>query len=272
MKEWPLGKNIAYETNYNPELLSPVSRQLTRENIGVAMPLPFKGVDIWNAWEISWLNSSGKPVVANARLQYSAESAYLIESKSLKLYLNSLNQTKFASKDEVLLLLQKDLSQTIESEVKVILYTANEAWPTVQAAEGLCLDELELTVTDYQLSPKYLSKATNEINATVSEQLYSHLFKSNCMVTGQPDWATIFISYTGTAIDHSLLLQYLISYRNHQAFHEPCVERIFVDLMKYCKPEALSVYCRYTRRGGIDINPYRSTSDFIPSNERIWRQ
>lgn len=272
MNDWPLGKNIAYETKYNPKLLIPVPRQLTRENIGIEEPLPFKGVDIWNAWELSWLNTKGKPMVANGRFQYSADSTFLIESKSLKLYLNSLNQSKFASRDEVLMVIKRDLSEIIEYDVEVTLYDATEDWPGVQNGIGISLDDIDVNVTTYELSPDYLLGSVIENTATVSEDLFSHLFKSNCMVTGQPDWASIFISYTGLAINHPLLLQYLISFRNHQAFHEPCVEKIFVDLIKYCKPQSLSVYCRYSRRGGIDINPFRSTTDQLPSNQRIWRQ
>jgi len=275
MNDWLLGKTTAYETQYNPELLTPIERQLTRDDIGITLPLPFKGVDIWNAWEVSWLNDRGKPQVANACIQYSADSKYLIESKSFKLYLNSLNQSKFVSKDSLTEILTEDLSQIIGSEVKVILYSATEPWPAVEEGKGDCLDSLDLDISDYQLTPEYLADSTNKQQKMVSESLYSHLFKSNCMVTGQPDWASVFITYTGQPIDHQSLLKYLISYRSHQAFHEPCAERIFVDIMNYCKPEALSVYCRYTRRGGLDINPYRSTlsqSETTPTNQRIWRQ
>jgi len=272
MNEWLLGKNTPYETVYNPKLLTPVTRELTRSEIGIDMPVTFIGVDIWNGWELSWLDNRGKPVVASARFQYPASSEFLVESKSFKLYLNSFNQTRFNSLQEVLNTLTNDLSQVVGCKVEVILYAADQKWPKVSRAKGICLDDLDVSICDYQLSPKYLETAVQGLQTKVTEQLYSHLFKSNCMVTGQPDWATIFISYSGNPIDHSLLLKYLISYRNHQAFHEPCVERIFMELMKYCQPESLSVYCRYTRRGGLDINPFRSTNDEIPDNVRIWRQ
>jgi len=272
MKELLLGKNVSYETTYNPELLTAVSRKQTRKDINISDTLPFKGVDIWNAWELSWLNNKGKPVVACATIFYSAGSSHLVESKSLKLYLNSLNQSKFKSLDAVEEIIEQDLTRTVKSKVSVKIYPARGSWPGIDSEKGICLDDLDIEVTDYQLTPDYLVSAVSPDSKIKSEMLYSHLFKSNCMVTGQPDWASIFIRYTGKPVNHELLLKYLISYRSHQAFHEPCVERIFVDLMDYCQPEALSVYCRYTRRGGLDINPFRSTSDTMPSNLRIWRQ
>lgn len=272
MNEWLLGKKVTYTSHYSPELLTPIARKLTRDDIGISQTLPFTGVDIWNAWELSWLNDNGLPVVATGRFEYSADSEFLIESKSLKLYLNSFNQTKFSSINDVKQRLVDDLSQLIKSDVKVTLYIENNSAQAIMTEVGTCLDHQEVKVTDYQLTPDYLLNSTTENDKVITEQLYSHLFKSNCMVTGQPDWATIFIDYTGVAINHSSLLKYLISFRNHQAFHEPCVERIFVDLLHYCKPSSLSVYCRYTRRGGLDINPFRSTTGLIPSNARIWRQ
>lgn len=272
MNELLLGKNSSYDTTYNPDILTPVPRQITRTEIGIDSTLPFKGVDIWNAWEVSWLNSKGKPLVACARFQYSADSEYLVESKSFKLYLNSLNQTRFNTSDELQKLLQKDLSAVVGKPVEVVLYGAEDQWPGLAVDSGTCLDNLDISIDTYTLSSELLAGAADKKKAKVSEQLYSHLFKSNCMVTGQPDWASIQIEYSGNPIDHSALLRYLISFRDHQAFHEPCAEKVFVDLMKYCQPDELSVYCRYTRRGGLDINPYRSTSDKIPSNLRLWRQ
>jgi len=272
MKELLLGKHVSYETTYNPELLTSVSRLQTRNDIGIGDTLSFQGVDIWNAWELSWLNLKGKPVVASASIKYSAESTHLVESKSLKLYLNSFNQSKFQSREQVIAKIKDDLTKIVNSEVDVIIYLANDNWPVIEEQTGICLDDLDVEINKYDLYPDYLLDAINPDADNHSEQLYSHLFKSNCMVTGQPDWASIFIEYTGKPIKQTSLLKYLISFRNHQAFHEPCVEKIFVDLMKYCKPESLSVYCRYTRRGGLDINPFRSTNDIVPSNNRIWRQ
>ncbi|MFT5452612.1 MAG: 7-cyano-7-deazaguanine reductase [Enterobacterales bacterium] len=272
MSELLLGKSVAYESSYNADLLMPVPRAQTRKENGIEQPIAFKGIDIWNAWELSWLNQKGKPLVASARFQYSADSLNIIESKSFKLYLNSLNQTKFSSKEELLNVLAKDLGKVAGSAVEVTIYGCNDNWPGLDRDHGICLDDIDINVSTYHLSPDLLKDSTSNSQAVISEQLVSHLFKSNCMVTGQPDWASIFIDYRGRPIAHQQLLQYLISFREHQAFHEPCVERIFTDLMSYCKPESLAVYCRYTRRGGLDINPYRSTADDIPSNLRIWRQ
>ncbi len=272
MKELILGKNVHYGSTYDPKLLMAISRQQIREEIGIREHIPFKGVDIWNAWELSWLNLKGKPLVASACFQYSSESSHLVESKSLKLYLNSFNQSRFQSQEDVLDRLKKDLTKTVQDEVDVVLYSARDNWPGITIEEGICLDDHDVEITDYDLSSELLINSINPDDEVHSEQLYSHLFKSNCMVTGQPDWASVFINYRGKPVKQDLLLKYLISFRNHQAFHEPCVERIFVDLMKYWKPESLSVYCRYTRRGGMDINPFRTTSDAIPSNKRIWRQ
>lgn len=272
MNEWILGKATAYDSTYNPDLLIPIARHQTRSNIGISDVLPFKGIDIWNAWELSWLNVQGKPIVACARFQYSAETPFLIESKSFKLYLNSFNQSQFISIAAVTKILENDLKAIVGGDVSVTLYLANMDWPGLAKPKGVCIDDLDIEITDYQLSPNYLVDSVDFREPIITEQLYSHLFKSNCMITGQPDWATIFIDYTGRLIDHAALLKYLISFRNHQAFHEPCVERIFVDLMQYCQPDTLSVYCRYTRRGGLDINPFRTTTDSTPDNDRIWRQ
>ncbi len=272
MSEILLGQDVSYESVYNPELLTAVSRQQTRKAIKIKQSLPFKGIDIWNAWELSWLNPRGKPLVACAMFSYSSESSHLVESKSLKLYLNSFNQSQFSSSKEVANIIETDLKKIVQSKVNVEIYSPEDNWPGLSKTEGICLDKLDIAITEYQLSPDLLSGSTDQDAETLSESLHSHLFKSNCMVTGQPDWATIFIEYKGKPIQHQALLKYLISFRNHQAFHEPCVEKVFSDLMQYCKPEELSVYCRYTRRGGLDINPFRSTTDQNPENIREWRQ
>ena len=272
MSEILLGKEVSYESLYNPELLAAVSRQQTRNEINIKQSSPFKGVDIWNAWELSWLNLRGKPQVACARFSYSSESSHLVESKSLKLYLNSLNQSQFSSSIEVASTIADDLEKIVHSTVNVEIYEADGNWPGLDKPKGICLDEMDIVISEYQLAPELLIDSADQDDEPISERLYSHLFKSNCMVTGQPDWATVFINYTGKPIKHKAILKYLISFRNHQAFHEPCVERIFTDLMEYCSPDELSVYCRFTRRGGLDINPYRSTSDKIPENLREWRQ
>ncbi|MCP4271557.1 MAG: NADPH-dependent 7-cyano-7-deazaguanine reductase QueF [Gammaproteobacteria bacterium] len=272
MSEILLGQDVSYESVYNPGLLAAVSRQQTRKAINIKQSQPFKGVDIWNAWELSWLNPRGKPQVACAMFSYSSESPHLVESKSLKLYLNSFNQSQFSTNKEVANLIEADLEKTVQSKVNVEIYSPRDNWPGLSKTEGICLDEMDIAIAEYQLTPDLLSGSTDQDAEVLSERLHSHLFKSNCMVTGQPDWATIFIEYKGKPIQHEALLKYLISFRSHQAFHEPCVERVFSDLMQYCKPEELSVYCRYTRRGGLDINPFRSTTDQSPENIREWRQ
>lgn len=264
----PLGADTVYINQYDPALLFPIARDLNWKAQGVERAaLPFQGVDIWNAYEVSWLNAKGKPVVRLAEFRLSAATRNIIESKSFKLYLNSFNLTAFASDEEVRARMVADLSSAAEGPVEVILNTLDNAGPIRQLA-GLCLDELDIEVQDYTPAPQRLSAS----GPVISEQLYSHLLKSNCPVTGQPDWASIAIDYTGPQIDHAGLLHYLISYREHGDFHEQCVESIFMDLWTQCQPEHLTVYARYLRRGGLDINPYRSSLSAQPENLRLSRQ
>jgi len=267
----PLGKEVSYVSTYAPELLFPVPRKLNREEIGIHANLPFSGVDIWNAYEVSWLEKSGKPQVAIAEIIVPAESPNIIESKSLKLYLNSFNQTAFATPKEVVQVMRDDLARVVLSEVRITL-RLSEAFPQYKLSEpeGVCLDDLEIQTDSYSYNPVSLSCK----NEQVQECVYSNLLRSNCPVTGQPDWGTIIMSYTGRLISHSGLLRYIISFREHTGFHESCVEQIFVDLMQYCNPEELSVYARFTRRGGLDINPFRSTAEILdlPDNFRTARQ
>jgi 7-cyano-7-deazaguanine reductase len=268
----PLGKSSAYQTQYAPELLFPIPRQQKRDEIGIAGTLPFFGVDIWNAYEISWLNMRGKPQVAIATVNVPADSPNIIESKSFKLYLNSFNQTRLANTDALLELLREDLSGAVGSPVHIRL-TTPEQFETLKMGEpeGLLLDRLDIEVDQYTPSPELLS--ANHDEAPVEETLVSHLLKSNCLVTGQPDWATVQIHYAGPQIDQEGLLRYLIGFREHNEFHEQCVERIFVDILRQCKPGKLSVYARYTRRGGLDINPWRANfSTGKPLNLRGARQ
>lgn len=254
----PLGKAVTYRDTYAPELLFPISRQLKRDEIGVAAgALPFIGQDIWNAYELSWLDARGKPWVAIGCFRVPADSPNLIESKSLKLYLNSLNQTHFADVQAVQTCLQRDLSNACGAPVLVELSLLAER-PCREFAypQGTLLDTLDIEVDTYTLQPGFLQ--VDEAAGIVEETLHSHLLKSNCLVTGQPDWGMVVIHYRGRRIDHAGLLRYIISFRSHNEFHEQCVERIFCDVLRYCQPEALTVYARYTRRGGLDINPYRS--------------
>jgi 7-cyano-7-deazaguanine reductase len=268
----PLGKSTSYRSDYAPELLFPIARQAKRDELGLSGTLPFFGVDIWNAYELSWLNARGKPQVAIARITVPADSPNIVESKSLKLYLNSLNQTRLAGPDAVLELLRRDLSAGFGAPVQVAL-TLQEAFATLEMGEldGLLLDRLDVEITQYSPSPLLLKAAHDE--APVEETLVSHLLKSNCLVTGQPDWASVQIQYAGPQIEQESLLKYLIGFREHNEFHEQCVERIFVDILRQCAPQKLAVYARYTRRGGLDINPWRSNfSGGRPSNLRCARQ
>jgi 7-cyano-7-deazaguanine reductase len=268
----PLGKQTEYRTEYNPGLLCPFPRQVKRDEIGVGQDLPFDGFDIWNAYELSWLNSKGKPVVAMAEIRIPCRSANLIESKSFKLYLNSFNQTRFADFAQVRQILEQDLIQAAEGPVTVRLIPAAEfSAEQLQPLPGDCIDELDIEINNYSLDPTLLDGAAAS-NRQVSETLHSHLLKSNCLVTSQPDWGSVLIRYQGAKIDPEALLRYLISFRQHNEFHEQCVERIFIDLMKFCRPEKLTVYARYTRRGGLDINPFRSNFENDIGNLRLVRQ
>ncbi|BBB27175.1 NADPH-dependent 7-cyano-7-deazaguanine reductase QueF [Amphritea japonica] len=264
----PLGADTEYVNQYDAALLYPIARDLNWKAQGVIRSeLPFQGSDIWNAYEVSWLNDKGKPVVRLAEFRFSATSHNIVESKSFKLYLNSFNLTRFDSESEVQARMVTDLTVASEGAVEVILSQLDITTPILKF-EGECLDELDIEVTDYSPAPQRLS-ATGEV---VEEALYSHLLKSNCPVTGQPDWASIAIEYRGAAIDREGLLQYLISYREHGDFHEQCVESIFMDIWNRCRPEELTVYARYLRRGGLDINPYRSSKTGRPVNLRLSRQ
>lgn len=266
----PLGKKSRYIATYQPDLLFPIPRQGKRDEIGIHGALPFQGCDIWNAFEISWLNQKGKPIVAAAEFIIPCASPNLIESKSFKLYLNSFNNTRFDSFDMVEKILATDLSKAAGAAITVKLFSLDKA-PLALAShfDGVCLDDMDIECDTYQTQPAYL---TTE-NESVTETLYSDLLKSNCLVTGQPDWGSVQIEYTGNKIHHEGLLKYIVSFRNHDEFHEQCVERIFMDIMRHCGPEKLRVYARYTRRGGLDINPCRANySSGDAKNSRLFRQ
>ncbi len=270
-RENPLGKEVVYNAVYDPELLYPVPRAFNREMIGVGEKLPFSGVDIWNAYEISWLNRSGKPMAAMAEIRFSAKTVNIVESKSLKLYLNSFNQTAFSTRDEVEAVIRGDLAKVAEGEADVSLILPAD-FPGCRMAEpvGTLIDDLDLETDVYTRNPDFLTTGQTR----VEECLYSNLLRSNCPVTGQPDWATVLIDYRGPEIDRTGLLAYIVSFREHTGFHENCVEQIFQDITARCKPECLGVYARFTRRGGIDINPFRSTPGCyaVPDNTRFARQ
>jgi len=266
----PLGKTTVYADRYDPSLLFPIPRQAKRDEIGVAALLPFHGEDVWNAYELSWLDARGKPVVALAEFRVPADSPNIIESKSFKLYLNGFSQERVADRSALIATMTRDLSAVAGAPIEMSLTEAQSRQHAVSDLPGTLLDEQAIDIDDY--GPPQANYLTADSGRVVEEALVSNLLRSNCPVTGQPDWGSVQISYRGAAIDHAGLLRYLVSFRNHNEFHEQCVERIFVDVMQRCRPERLSVYARYTRRGGLDINPYRSTGDERPGNPRGARQ
>jgi 7-cyano-7-deazaguanine reductase len=268
----PLGKSSEYIATYTPSLLFPIPRAAKWAELGLsAETLPYQGVDFWNCFELSWLLPSGKPVVAMGEFAIPADSPNIIESKSFKLYLNSLNQSVFKSADELVAVLVQDLSAAAGKPVGVRVRSLAEVTAEgVQAAPGTCIDELDVAISNYEQPQPELLRCDAE--RVIEESLHSHLLKSNCPVTGQPDWGTLVVQYRGLALDHASLLAYLVSFRQHADFHEQCVERIFLDLQRLLKPEHLTVYARYVRRGGLDINPYRSTATLELDNRRLVRQ
>ena len=273
-----LGKSSAYVDQYDASLLFPIPRLAKREEIGVGTAPPFFGADLWTAFELSWLNLRGKPQVALAQFIVPCETPNIVESKSFKLYLNSFNNTRFLDAAAVQARLRADIGEAAwrgapnASSIGVKLLLP-ELFDREDVAEfdGLSLDRLDVECSRYTPAPDLLSAALDE--PPVTEVLTSNLLKSNCLVTGQPDWGSVRIAYSGPQIDQEGLLQYLVSYRNHHEFHEQCVERIFMDLWTRCKPVKLTVYARYTRRGGLDINPFRTSHpQALPANVRTARQ
>jgi 7-cyano-7-deazaguanine reductase len=273
-----LGKASAYVDQYDASLLFPLSREPKRSEIGIKGSLPFLGADLWTAFELSWLNLRGKPQVALAHITIPCESTHIVESKSFKLYLNSFNNTRFESADAVRDRIRSDVGAAIwhggavqsSPGVRLLLPELFDCEP-VQELDGLSIDRLDVECTRYEPAPDLLTAAFDE--KPVEETLVSDLLKSNCLVTGQPDWGSVQIRYSGPQIDQAGLLQYIVSFRNHNEFHEQCVERIYMDIMTRCKPAKLMVYARYTRRGGLDINPWRSSHPQMPpANVRTARQ
>ena len=264
----PLGRDVAYPRHYDPTLLYPIPRVLGRQAIGVSAPLPFIGHDRWNAYELSWLEPGGKPRVATATLQVPADSPNLVESKSLKLYLNSFNASRFAGADAVRARIESDLSEAAGASVTMAF-----GLPPFEDADddATCIDGLEIDIAACDAPDATLLRA--DPGEVVEDTLTSALLKSNCPVTGQPDWADLAIRYRGPRIDRAGLLRYLVGFRDHAEFHEQCVERIFVDVLARCMPEWLSVEARYTRRGGLDINPWRASAGIHPPvSQRTIRQ
>jgi 7-cyano-7-deazaguanine reductase len=268
-----LGKRSAYDPLYNPDKLFPIARKTNRQTIGIDdNNLPFYGFDLWNHYEVSWLDEKGKPIVALAEIVYRCDSPNLIEAKSMKLYFNSLNNTKFKDINQLTTIIKKDLSERVGSEVDVKITLINEVIEDKfhRGFTGNCIDQLDVEIISYTIEPAFLTTEDH----IVEEVIYSDLLKSNCLVTGQPDWGSVQIIYKGKKINHTGLLKYIVSFRNHTEFNEQCIERVFIDIMRQCKPTELTVYGRYTRRGGMDINPYRSTKlgNHFEKNIRLCRQ
>lgn len=261
----PLGKPTEYKSQYDSSLLVPIPRSLGRKEIKLPKKLPFNRVDFWNCYEVSWLDLKGKPYVRILEFEVPATSEFLIESKSLKLYLNSFNGTKFGDENSVSNIIEKDLSATAQENVTIKLSTLTEHnQREISQFKGKSIDNLDVEILDYQVNPRVLKLSDNKEH--VEEIIFSDLLKSNCLITSQPDWASVQIKYKGNKIDHESLLKYIVSFRNHNEFHEQCVEHMFNDIMNICKPESLTIYAKYTRRGGIDINPMRTTENITQSD------
>jgi len=259
-----LGKSTQYCSEYTPDLLQGVPRSLNRDDLELNQSnLPFVGEDVWYGYELSWLNEKGKPIVAVAEFRFACTSENIVESKSFKLYLNSFNQTRFSCVTDVEKVLTNDLSKIAGSQAKVSLFGVDHC-PALDIAKNndknICIDGADISIDDYQYDAQLLTEAQSEKSTSaIEENLVSHLLKSNCLITNQPDWASVYIHYRGKELDHAVILKYLISFREHNEFHEQCVERIYCDLQQFCQLDELTVFARYTRRGGLDINPFRSS-------------
>ncbi|RRJ84569.1 NADPH-dependent 7-cyano-7-deazaguanine reductase QueF [Aestuariirhabdus litorea] len=265
----PLGKQSEYVCEYSPQLLHPIARSENRAALGIGELLPFRGVDIWNAYELSWLNLNGKPQVAVGRFSIPCDSTHIIESKSFKLYLNSFNQSRIGDQGTLQGVLERDLSAAAGAPVGVAIQThqqVSEAGLELPLGDGI--DDLDVSIDHYDTDAGLLQVA----DMVVNERLYSRLLKSNCPVTGQPDWGTLMIAYRGKRLCRESLLKYIVSFRQHSDFHEHCVERIFMDIKAITKAESLEVVARYVRRGGLDINPCRSLGECSFGNGRLANQ
>ncbi|HUD97408.1 MAG TPA: NADPH-dependent 7-cyano-7-deazaguanine reductase QueF [Woeseiaceae bacterium] len=265
----PLGRKTGYPAHYSPALLCAVPRAGSRRALGVAETLPFDGEDVWTAYDLTWLGRGEKPAVATAILRVPASSPNLIESKSLKLYLGSLSMTRYRDVGDVASVIARDLSSVAGAAVAATLQSLPDKAGLIPVLPGTCIDDIEVECRSWQVDTSLLHCDDRDI---AEEALHSHLLRSLCPVTGQPDIGSILIRYRGPRIDQAGLLRYLVSYRDHGDFHEACVERIFVDLQRYCRSTELSVYARYNRRGGLDINPFRSNVTSSAPNLRLWRQ
>ena len=261
-----LGKPTEYKIKYDNTLLTPIPRSIGRNEIKLPKKIPFNGIDFWNCYEVSWLDTKGKPNVRILEIEIPSTSKYLIESKSLKLYLNSFNGTKFDNEHDIIGLIKKDLTDTTKETVTIKLSTLSDYnQRKILQFSGKSIDNLDVEISDYDVNSGLL-KLSNGMKI-IEETIFSDLLKSNCLITNQPDWASVQIKYKGREIDHKSLLKYIISYRNHNEFHEQCVEHMFMDIMTICKPESLTIFAKYTRRGGIDISPLRTSELLEKSND-----
>ncbi len=266
----PLGRVTDYPTMYTPSLLHSIDRTEARVNAGVEQAQGLRGEDLWTGYEFSWLDTQGKPVVAGLRLRVPCQSAAIVESKSFKLYLNSFSQTRFESQAAVLRTLDQDVTLAFRSPVILELLELSQLAAPLHQLAGVCLDDLDIRTSTYERDPGLLQIEEGDLE--VHESFHSHLFRSLCPVTAQPDWASIAVEYSGAPIQRQGLLKYLVSYRNHQAFHETTIEQIFCDIHAACRPRRLSVYGRFQRRGGLDINPFRATDEDSAPLCRLPRQ
>ncbi len=264
----PLGKSSEYPEKYDPSLLFPIARQIGRDYLSIQPHPTWVGEDIWRAFEVSWLNQKGKPQIAILTFTIPASSSHIIESKSFKLYLNSFNQEKMEWA-ELHHRLETDLSHAAGAQISIQREEAatplapTTSSPSLPTLNAISIDNLDVECSVYEPTASLLKADSSRI---VKETLISELLKSNCPVTSQPDWGTVVISYEGPAIDHAALLQYIVSFRGHNGFHEQCVEQIYCDILQQCKPHSLEVHARYTRRGGLDINPRRASPNFTPDS------
>jgi len=268
-RELLLGRQTPVADAYSPELLYPIPRAPARRDLGLGEPLPFVGVDVWHAYELSWLDAGGKPVARVGRFTVPASSPNMVESKSLKLYLNSLNNVRLESDEAATEIIRRDVGAVVGTAVELALFEPDDPGLVGQSPSGMCLDPLPVAMPEGEPSSELLALAGDEIS---DEMLYSHLLRSLCPVTGQPDWATVWLHYRGASLDHGALLAYILAYRQHQEFHEQCVERMYRDIHDFCKPEYLAVQALYTRRGGLDISPLRSSDATAEPLARLNRQ
>ncbi len=266
----PPGHQSAYPDEYSPEMLVAIARAENRAALGLGPELPFHGVDIWNAWELTWLSNSGKPDIATVEIRVPAQSPSIIESKSLKLYLNSFSMSRYDAAADVRSTISADLSRCAGAAVEVsLLEAAANDQAGSESLPGDCIDNLNLECGGWDVDARLLQANREDVG---SESLHSHLLRSLCPVTSQPDSGSVLIRYEGPKIERASLLRYIVSFRQHNDFHEACVERMFLDIKERCGPAKLTVYARYQRRGGIDINPFRSDFESEAPNTRLWRQ